>query len=220
MRRLAEMLANPTSTPDTLASSRSMRLSRCDIVGALLDFLSDLDDERLRTVVVINKEWRYPTGRLHEVGAATIKQSFRTHLNRAGVSGLPGFIIGFLEGEFERTDGVYQLHYHLVTTRKKAKALKDSLRGEWGYVETPTGAAPIHRRRVQDREKQISYLFKAFWRERSVFETEGTSKRGRESRRIVGEQNAEHLLWLHESNLTDLMILNKVVLRGGQFHRM
>jgi len=164
---------------------------------------------------VINQNWAYSPRRLDGVNATTIKGQFKTHLGRAKINSLPGLLVGFLHGEFEPSSGIYQLHFHLLTTKKKAAAIKTSLKGRWGYVRTATGSNPIVRRPIRDRPVQFSYLLQGFWPEKSIVTIDGKQKRTRTKQRIREPFHTQHLLWLNRQKLNDIMICNQCNYRKG-----
>lgn len=209
-------LISPEPQP-TLASSLYVRELRSEIIWALLEAVEDIPDDDLNVVTIINRQWLYSPATLDKTSAATIKHQFRTHLGRAGILVQKGLLVGFLHGEFEPTSRTYQLHYHLVTTRKKAQAIRPELNGNWGYERTSTGAAPIVAQPVNDRREQVSYLFKAFWPQKPVIEINGKKKRRREVTRIDLPYHNQVLDWLNRQKLADVMITNKCCYRSSHF---
>lgn len=217
LQRLLRLgLISPEPQP-TLASSLHMRELRADIIGALLDAVDNIPDDDLNVVTVINRHWLFSPAALDKTSAATIKREFRTHLERSGILARKGLLVGFLHGEFEPISRTYQLHWHLLTTRKKAQAIRPELRGHWGYMQTSTGAAPIVAQPVNDRRKQLSYLFKAFWPQKPVIEINGRKKRKREGERIDPPYHSQVLDWLNRQKLADVMIINKCRYQSCQF---
>jgi hypothetical protein len=193
-------------TSTSLASSVAMRCIRQTVLGALQNALADYSDAELRTVTVINRGWAFTADALDRVTAATIKNRFRTHLNKIGLTQVPGPFIAFLHGEFEPTSGTYQLHFHIVTTAAKAPILK-RLTGRWGYEKTPTGAPPVVSRRVCNRAKQLSYLLKSYWPQRAVRLRDGVPKRDRRGSRISEPFGTQVLLWLDRQRLRNLTLM-------------
>ncbi len=218
LREKLELGLSTGEPQPTLTSSLYFREVRLTTVGALLEATDNIPDHELRVVTVINAGWAYSPAQINGVTAETIKGQFRTHLERAKINQIPGFLIGFLHGEFEPTSGIYLLHYHLLTTAKKAAALKDRLNRRWGYEETTTGANPIVRQRIRDRPQQFSYLFQAYWPEKSVVMIDGQPKRTRTKRRVREPYHTQYLLWLNRQNLSTVMICNKCLYRDGALY--
>ena len=215
--RLAAMLGKDTDTRTrtTLASMCTMLEVRQSIITALLSLASPLADHELRTATIINSNWRVPIGRLLSADAASIKAQFRTHLQRIGAFKEDGFLVGFIHGE---SDGRYfQLHFHLLATANRASVLH-SLKGRWGYVRTRSRAPPLRVMPMRDRPEQFSYLLKSFWLEKLIRPTSRGKKRSRKGRRIKGWAHSEYLLWLHRTELADMMIVSGATYRNGQFY--
>ncbi len=202
----------------TLASSLHMRELRTTVISALLQAVANDPDSDLRVVTVINVRWRFEPTELSAVSASTIKNQFRTHLQRAGILALPGFLVAFLHGEFEPTSGIFQLHFHLLTTERKAAALRKGLRGRWGYDVTATGGTPIKRQRVRDRPRQFSYLLKSYWPAKPVFIIDGVAKRARKANRLKDPYHTQYLVWLHAQSLPGMILVNKCTYRSERFH--
>jgi len=192
---------------NSLGSSVTMRTIRETVLGAMHDAFADYPDEALRTVTVINERWTFTPATLDGITAKKLKNRFRTDLNRAGIFKMPGPFIAFLHGEFEPASGLYVLHFHILTTREKAKALK-RLKQFTGYVPTASGAAPIFPRRVRDRVRQFSYLLKSYWPARTIRWIDGAPKRDRGHHRIPEPFGSQVLLWLDRQRLRDLTIMN------------
>lgn len=203
---------------ETLASSLFMRELRAEVIGALLDAVTDTPDDDLRVVTVVNQNWCIDAADLDNVTARTIKGQFRTHLERAGVLALPGMLVGFLHGEFEQNSQTFQLHFHLLTTTQKSHALLDGLRGRWGYEKTLTGAVPIKRQRVKDRREQFSYLLKAYWPQRDIFMIDGIIRRRRNATRIPIPHHNHYLAWINRQKFAEIQLINNVIYRNGKYY--
>lgn len=218
LSNLRDTLLSPT-----LASSVCLRQLRMNMTGAILAMVEGIPLAELRTFTVLNNGWRLPAAKLDTTSARRIKQQFLTHLRRAGVLQVPGFLVAFLHGEFEPTSGVYVLHFHGVTNAARAKALdrlKVTSRGEargWGYDQSPTGSRPIVRKHVVNPLRQITYLLKAYWPEKAVRPTGSGERRDRRAQRIRNPYHTHHLLWLDRQQFTDIAIFNGCrLLRSGE----
>lgn len=198
----------------TLASAVFMRRLRKRLIKSMVRALAHRADLAVATLVNIN--WIYSRRELRCLRASTLKAQFRTHLNRTGVTQIPGPLIGFVHGEWDSTAKAFQIHFHLVTTNEKAQAIK-RLKGRMGYTKTATGAAPIVCQALRDPAAQLSYLFKSFWPERPIVVVDGRRVRRRGVMRIRGRAHSEYLSWLHKQRLEDMMVLNGVLFRGGKF---
>jgi hypothetical protein len=207
LEKLQSNVAEESFEP-TLASSLSMRRTRKKVIGALLRALEHIPDADLRTFTVLNRNWVFTPQQLNSISASTLKNRFRTHLERAGVLEIPGFFVAFLHGEFEPSAGVYVIHFHGVSTAEKAEALR-GLKNQPGYVRSDTGAAPIKIQRVNDRVPQFTYLLKSYWPQKAVRRcSDGEERRDRRGSRIPGLFQTQYLIWLDQQSLGDMTILS------------
>ena len=209
-----------------MASSVQMRKLRERVLGGVLELLEPFNDAELVTFTLINKGWRVTAKELEALDPATIVRQLRTHLNRAEVSAVAGPLIAFLHGEYEPASGLYQLHVHGITTKAKSDRLRGLVwaRGRekrgWGYEHTATGAAPLRREPVRDRVRQVSYLLKAFWPQRTVRIAGGKPRRDRKPHRIGDPYHMLVLLWLYRHRWTDLALLQGCrLLPSGKLRR-
>ena len=201
------------SVANSLASAVTIRNIRLTVLGAMMSAFDGFPDEELATATVINQRWIYTPSTLDGVTARQVKNRFRTDLNRIGLLKMPGPFIAILHGEFEPRRGVYVLHFHILTTREKAEALKRlrSRRGSKvfsGYQRTASGAAPIVVKPMRHRFRQVSYLLKSFWPARAIRRINGVDRRERRYRRISEPFASQVLLWLDRQRLRDLVIMH------------
>jgi len=207
--------ASEGAAPESLASSVHMRTVRASMLSSLSAALGPYANKELRTATIINTKWRFSPLRLLNTSAMQLKRQQITHLRRAGVLALDGFTIGFLHGEFEPTSNKFQLHFHLVTTANRERAIK-SMAGRWGYTTTATGAAPIVCQRLGNRNRQLSYLIKSYWPERPVVMMDGKPTRVRTPRRIKGLPHSVALMWLHRQPISRLTIVSNATVRRNK----
>ena len=191
----------------TLASSMSMRGTRRKFVSALLEAFEPYADDDLRTATVIKRKMTCTPDELSTVSAARLCREFRADLARAGILNMPGPLIAILHGEFEPTRGVYVLHWHLLATAEKARALH-RLKKQRGYGKTESGSNPVVVHRVRTRTVQFSYLLKSYWPERAIRQSKNGPKRDRRHRRIAEPFHSQVLLWLDRHHLSDLVLTN------------
>ncbi|MFF9550338.1 hypothetical protein [Methylobacterium fujisawaense] len=203
--RLDAVLAGSTSS--SLGSAKTMRIVRETVLGALHAAFEDFPDEALATVTVINRRWTFSPMTFDSITAKKLKNRFRTDLNRIGALKMRGPFIAFLHGEFEPASGLYVLHFHILTTREKAEALR-GLKRLKGYQPTDSGAAPVVCKPVRARLRQFSYLLKSYWPARTIRRIDGATKRDRGHHRIPEPFGSQVLLWLDRQRLRDLTIMN------------
>ena len=113
----------------TLGSYFYMRRCREKFYRSISILCEQFDSDLLRIVTVLNNNWEFGANDLDLTEPKKIHSQFRTHLRRAGVTEVPGPLIGFVHGEFEPNSATYLVHYHLVTTATKAAALKKDSAG-------------------------------------------------------------------------------------------
>lgn len=191
----------------SLACAIYFRGVRVEVLGNLLRALRKFADDELVTFTVINRHWRFTPDELATLSAATLKAQFQSHLKQVGITTMPGLLAAFLHGEFEPYTGLYQLHFHGITTKEKGKAL-DRLKKRFGYEKTATGARPIVCKPVRKRERQVTYLLKAYWPERAVREVRGVLKRDRNAKRIKEPFHTQVLMFLDRHRLIELTVMN------------
>lgn len=189
------------------ASKMAMRKVRLRVFKALFAALKRYPDADLRTFAIVPSKFRFTPKELEAVSAAQLKQRLRTDLIRADVFKVRGPFVAFLDGEFDSVSGVYQLHFHGVTTVQKAAALS-KLRRIRAYRTTVTGSAAIRISPVGDRLRQFTYLFKGWWTQHGIRKRAGTSKRDRNDKRIAEPFGAQVLIWLDRQKLGDLVLTN------------
>ena len=190
----------------TVASSAAMRGIRIKVIGALLDAVAELGDDELKVVTVVKPTWAMTPSELLRTDARAIKFQFVADLKRTGVSALSDPFVAFLHGEFDPTKGLYLLHYHCVTTPRKAALLKKRLGALAAYKATGLVRRPIRSPRVGDRVWQLTYLLKALWPNRAVRLTANGWKRDRGYHRIREPWSSIYLLWLDRHRLLDLTV--------------
>jgi hypothetical protein len=204
-----EASSSGTFPQATLASSFWMRDIRIGLNRHLLKAFADTADADLRTVTVIYTGWAHTPATLDTVTAKQLKKQFLQHLNRAGVSAIPGPLFAVLHGEYEPKSGLYLLHFHVLTTAAKAAAMKAGLSASKikGYVKTPSEASPVRRSQIRDRSRQFSYLAKAYWPAKAVVPIGGKSKRVRKHHRIPEPFATQVHLWLDRQRFADLVLM-------------
>ena len=193
---------------NTLASSTTFRRIRRAVFRKLFTALAGYTDDNLRIVTLIKSSQRISPIDLFSTRAKKLKAQFFADVKRAGIASMSGPLVAFLHGEFEPTEGVFVIHWHLVTTAEKAGALKREFQRLQTYGPTPTGSPAIFVQEVRDRDEQLTYLLKSFWPMKAVREIDGTKKRDRTGRRIEEPYGSLALLWLDRQKLRDLCVLN------------
>ncbi len=82
--------------------------------------------------------------------------SFERHMDRAGVSSVPGHLVAYIHGEFEPTSELFPAHFHGLATQEKAEASQTE--GAMGSIYKRLLVLPsIRIQKIEDREGQLSY---------------------------------------------------------------
>jgi hypothetical protein len=137
------------------------------------------------------------------------------------VTNAPGFLFGYLHGEFEPLSQEYQLHFHGVCAGEKLNAF-NRLRNKQGYTRTDKIYHPIVINPLKDPARQISYLIQSFWPKKArVRIRDGDDgefhRRERSKGRIREPYQSLYLLWLDKWRLVDLFELNGIRARAGKW---
>jgi len=202
-----------SGTPRTLASARYYRDLRIRVVGGLLALCERWPRRHLRTFCAIPKGWAVPAEELDQVEPDKLTAQFRAHLIRAGAAAADGFLVAFLDAEFEPNSRTYVFHLHGFVGGGMI-AVVDSLRKRPAFKRRPDCAFPLKLasiRRNSERAETFSYALKSFWRSRQVLKGnhEGRSRRQRLSTRIPEPDHIRSLLWKDRVSIGDLAILMK-----------
>ena len=209
-----------TGTPRTLASARYYSDLRVRIVGGLLALCERWPRRHVRTFCAIPKGWAVPADELDQVEPEKLIAQFRAHLNRAGAAVADGFLVAFLDAEFEPTSRTYVFHLHGFVGGGMI-AVVDGLRTRPAFKRradcwVPLKLAPL--KRNSERAETFSYALKPFWKCRGVVRKDGEekSRRQRLSTRIPEPDHIRSLLWKDRISIGDLAILMKckVTLKG------
>lgn len=203
VNNLADRLASDEA-PASMASGRHMRIVRWRFLRKLDRALSIYGDDELVTFTVLNRNWVIPGDQLLDNDLAAITSQFENHLRRVGITGQSGFLLAFLEAEYEPQAGVFTVHFHGVGAANIRPALH-RLTPRMGYTKLPSGAVPIKVMAVKNRVRQVAYLLK-FWKQRGVSLVGGKTIRGRLPYRIKGAYGAAHLCTLDRHCLNDLTV--------------
>jgi len=138
---------------------------------------------------------------------------FRAHLNRAGAVAADGFLVAFLDAEFEPTSRTYVFHLHGFVGGGMISVV-DRLRKRPAFKRRPDCWVPIKLdplKRNPERAETFSYAIKPFWKCRRVTTRTGEerSRRQRQTVRIPEPDHIRTLLWKDRISIGDLAILMK-----------
>lgn len=195
------------------ASSRYMRKHRRRIINAV-DALAEPTRGSLMMVNLVSENFAYPAGRLTDADAHKILESIRQTLLRYGSSNCDGWMILFLDGEFEESQQEFLIHLHgLATTdfdcvlsmvRKKSRMFRPSAKSSNVKVRTPIQVV----RQLTNLPKVIGYCIMSFWpaRNRALnIDREGLKEKRK--RRPKEPYHSEYLAWLNRYEIQDLCLM-------------
>lgn len=201
---LLDAIRSETVYP-SMASARWFRKFRQRLIGEILAPLDPYSDQEIRFVTLINRKWKFPVGTLRrDVNPMEIMESFRQHLNRAGVTAAEGKLFAWLHGEHDSTANVYRLHVHAIVVGDKIAAL-DNLKStkenknRWGYEKVPGDTArPVVFNKIEDRVRQVSYTFQSWWPSRARYYNHMKDSYWKTTDRVRPRDavHAEILMWL------------------------
>lgn len=210
---LAERLEVGVASGDaqpTFASALFMRGHRLQIGAELLELTANSSNGEVMTFTVIHPTWTCLASRLMDVDARQIKNQFRTHLSRAGVTEGSGFFFARLHGEFEPNSKEYQLHFHGVIGGEKLRAF-NKIRNTQGYVRTGKIHWPIVVKPLEHRARQLSYIVQNFWPAKPrIALPNGVYRRARTKGRIDEPYHSLYLPWLDRWEAGHLQLLNGI----------
>lgn len=201
-----------SQVPQTLASARFMRDQRVRVVGAILKFAHPWRRKHLRTFCALCDGWEVPLGDLHAAHPRRFMEQLRSQLVRAGAEGVDGFLIAFLEAEFEPSRNVLIFHVHGLVGGEMIAVLEE-LRRTRNYRPRLGVSKPLQLNELQagSRAQAASYLLKSFWRSRRIGPVGSQAKnaRKRHGNRLPPAAHTQALLWLDRWKLGDLMLSMK-----------
>ena len=193
------------------SSSRYMREHRHRIINAVYE-LAGGSGEDLIFITLIPFGFRYSGGKLRNAEAAKLLERIRQVLLRYGAGDRKGWLIGFLDGEFEPESKVFVLHFHALATKNYAEVLSRARKGKLFRSQREACdqrvRSPIRiNKNLTNLPRLTGYLAKSFWPERfrTVTPT-GSSIHERRKRRIGEPFHSEYLLWLDRYQIQDLCL--------------
>lgn len=220
-RRRAEKLANrldysakDAEWPDTMACSAYMRDQKIRVGGALWQLMMTSPYQKVSKFATIGQGMEFTTSQLWETDPNTLRDAFRSNLNRCGATKADGYLIAFLDGEYEPTGDVLRLHWHGVAAGEMIDVL-DNLRGTPKHASKRDKSAKersvqrvrMTRKPLINLPDPLTYLLKSFWPSRWEGDINGEHKRQNGRRRIPEPLHSQLLLWFDLWELKDITLL-------------
>ncbi|QFT76012.1 hypothetical protein [Erythrobacter sp. THAF29] len=197
----------------TVASSRYMRKHRKRIINAVCDLAGRTQGD-LIMVNLVSPSLRFPAGTLWEAEAEKILERLRQVLLRYGSASCDGWMIVFLDGEFEENNREFVIHFHGVGTqdfdavfenaRKKSRLFRRVGQTADANVNTPIRVI----RKLENLPRLVGYCVMAFWPQRNrAASAEGDKPIDRRKRRVDEPQHSEYLLWLDRYQIQHICLM-------------
>jgi len=140
-----------------------MRSAIRQSVGSILLALKALDNEALRIFNVTDKRWRIPAEGLQKFEPIEVERMFKADLDTHGIARLPGFLVGFINAEFDPASATYHVRISGIGSSDKVRALRD-LEGDCrGFEQTRKNPTPIVVEEIVNRANQLSVLLDVDW---------------------------------------------------------
>jgi len=98
--------------PQTLASCGYMRDQRIRVVGGMWKLSKSSEFGAPSVFTAIARGLEIPGKALNSINPQSICAAFRSDLNRSGAVEANGYLIAFLDGEYEPNTDVWRLHFH------------------------------------------------------------------------------------------------------------
>ena len=202
--------------PKTLASLTFMRRFRRGFCGVVLRELAAVPEEQIRLYTIVPPSWTFPADQLAAIDPKALLDRFRAQLNRAGLARLSGWLIGFVHGDYDKTDDTFHVHLHALVVGDKAQAI-EALRRLPTYRPTASVYHPIRQSKLKNPARQVSYhIAQGSWPSKPTLTIRGQTVRKRQRGRIDEPRHAEYLMWLDRQDFTDLVWLHNCQIRKGR----
>jgi hypothetical protein len=202
-----------------LASSLYMRDLRVRVPGELWRFAEYPGHPFPSGFTLIPSKLVQSGNSLNKADPKLLCRTLRSDLNRYGAVGASGYLIAFLDAEYEIGSDTFRLHFHGLAAGEMLGVL-DRLRRAAKYRSSRSKEYPlrnVQRVRVNHQltslPSPITYLLKPFWSARWEGQVNGRSVRGRRAGRIPEPRHSQALLWLDRWRLQDITLMIGVSVR-------
>ena len=196
-----------STVPYSLASSRMIGKFAQRLSGEVLKLIDESESEELRFLTLVGRWLFLP----HELDCNTLRrihEQLKTHFKRAHVTDATGWLVGSLDGSY---DGKFiSIHLHAIVSGNKIDAIDAKLRKLRCYKRLDPSETPVRLDHVNDSRCQTSYCFKTWWAADHEAEERHPSKKNVKRFRMPSNAEAAYLQMLHETPVTDWLILNGV----------
>ena len=207
---LAEILgegADSNRCSSTLASSLYWRELRRNIIGNLLAFIDRHVTGDLYLFTIISPHWEIPGGKLLSTELKQIVKSLENDLRRVRGSNESHFIFAVIHGQYDPIRNVYSIHFHGIACEAAIESVR-SLRTLKCYKKSDFIAKPIVTEKIYDLPRVLSYCLQTYWDQKNYMCSDtGEVRRRSLKSRITGLSHSLYLLKMHDSELSDLILM-------------
>ena len=200
--------------PQTVASSRYMRDQRIRVGGALWRLATEWPPVAF---TLIPRGLDVPGNELGNVHPRRLCEALRSDLNRVGATRQSGYLITFLDGEYELNSDTYRIHFHGLAAGSIVyfvRCLGQQTYRHLSRRHSGGGERPVQRVRVQsnltDLPAPLTYVLKSFWSARWEGKINEQWVRQTLRSRIPEPRHSQLLLWLDKWRLQDLCLMMRL----------
>lgn len=206
-----------------MASSAYMRGRRIRVGGALWKLKDDYPVGLISTFTVINPKWEFPGSQLHKVDPQKLRNAFRSWLTRGGAKGATGYLVAFIDAEYEPMNDIWRFHFHglvaggmrnVVEQLRHTRSFQSKRQKSDDCQGRILQRVRVSRKPLVNMPEPLTYLLKSFWSSRWEGPVDGIQRRQNRKCRIREPRHTQHLLWLDRWSLQDITLLMGV--RVGQ----
>jgi hypothetical protein len=229
LRRRAERLAKRLSrsgagekVPQTLSSSCYMRELRLRIGGWMWALVDRPECDNARTFTLIPRGGSIPVAGLWAFNPVKFIEGIRADINRKLGKERDGFLILFLDAEFDTESEVYSFHVHglaagaLLEAVRKLKPGKHQRKGKrpsnkYRSDEQVHKRVMVGKKPLNNLPDPLTYMCKPFWtRKRTGIVCSGKVKRENRKGRIREPFHTQLLVWLDRYSISDISLMMRM----------
>lgn len=199
------------AAPGTMASKRFMRRLRIKVVGAMLELMAAKPLSETRFFTLIPPSWGGSRDDFRSFDLKRRLAAFRQVLNRYDAKEADGWLMLFVEVDYDRTIGRYQFHMHGIASGGMVQVV-DALRTRAMFEPSENVRNPVRARRIEDGDghaaKVASYCLKGMGpMSYSYVGDDGVRRRSPNKHRLGEPQHSDVLLWYRKYRLRHIALL-------------
>lgn len=206
--------------PETLASSDTHRKEIIPILSHLWKLIEENPYLPIAMVTFRPRRMLVETDDLLEKSPFKLKRQLRNHLDRAGVTQTPGFLLAGLDAEFDANrgnNGVFDFHFHGIAGGEKIAALEglrefepyDNARIDPLEQDMKESCRLKIQEELVDMPTPLVYSLKSWFPHRPTFlQPDGTRDRSERKQRMPNPYLQLWLMWMDKWAIDDLVLTN------------